>query len=57
MDCFARIKADLMRRGQKIEDPDILIAATAMENNLILVTHNIGHYERIPGLRLEDWCV
>ncbi len=57
MDRFARIKADLIHRGQKLEDPDILIAATALENNLILVTHNTEHYERIAGLQLEDWCV
>ena len=55
MDRFARVKADLSRRGRKIEDPDILIAATAMENNLILVTHNTAHYQRIAGLQLEDW--
>lgn len=57
MDRFARVKVDLLRRGQKLEDPDILIAATAMEQSLVLVTHNTAHYERIPGLQLEDWCI
>ena len=54
-DRFARIKADLFRAGRKLEDPDLFIAATALEHELALVTHNISHYERIPGLRLEDW--
>jgi tRNA(fMet)-specific endonuclease VapC len=55
MDRFARIKVDLLRRGQPIQDPDILIAATALEHDLTLVTHNTGHYCRIAGLRIEDW--
>lgn len=56
MDRFARIKAELHRRGQRLEDPDILIAATAMEHDLTLVSHNTNHYQRIDGLRLADWC-
>ena len=55
MDRFARIKTDLLRRGERIEDPDILIAATALEHGCILVTHNTEHYRRVPGLQLEDW--
>lgn len=56
-DLFARIKVDLLRKGQPLEDPDILIAATAIENDLTLATHNTAHYARISGLRLEDWAV
>ena len=55
MDRFAQIKVDLFRRGLKLEDPDILIAATVLEHDLVLVTHNIAHYERVSGLRIEDW--
>ena len=55
MDRFARIKTDLLRLGERIEDPDILIAATALEHGCILVTHNTEHYRRVPGLQLEDW--
>jgi tRNA(fMet)-specific endonuclease VapC len=57
MDRFGRIKADLWRRGEPIQDPDILIAATALEHDLTVVTHNTAHYERVPGLHLEDWFV
>jgi tRNA(fMet)-specific endonuclease VapC len=49
---FARIRGDLRRRGLLIGDPDLLIAATALEHRLILLTRNRLHFERIPRLRL-----
>ncbi|HLZ09723.1 MAG TPA: type II toxin-antitoxin system VapC family toxin [Chloroflexota bacterium] len=49
---FARIRGELRRRGQLIGDADILIAATAIHNNLILVTRNTRHFERISDLNL-----
>ena len=52
MRLFARIRGDLRRRGQLVSDLDILIAATAIERDLTLITRNIRHYERIQGLRL-----
>jgi tRNA(fMet)-specific endonuclease VapC len=51
MRCFARIRGELRRSGQIIGDPDILIAATALEQDLTLVSRNQVHFERIPGLR------
>lgn len=33
----------------------MFIAATALEEDLILVTGNTDHFERIPGLRIENW--
>lgn len=51
----AKIYADLHRRGALIGDADILIAATALESDLIVVTNNTSHFDRITGLRLESW--
>ena len=51
----ADIYADLWRRGELIADADILIAATAIEYQLVLATENRAHFERIPGLRLNSW--
>ena len=49
------IYADLSRRGVLIGDADILIAATALEHRLILTTNNTRHYDRVPGLTLQNW--
>lgn len=53
---FAQIKAALAARGEILEDPDLPIAATALQHDAPLITHNASHFARIPGLRLEDWC-
>jgi len=51
----ADIYADLYKRGLLILDADILIAATALENNLSIVTNNENHFNRIPGLQVLNW--
>ena len=52
MQRFARIRGELRRTGQIIGDFDILIAATAIQHRLTLVTRNIKHYQRIPDLKM-----
>ncbi len=52
---FGEIKAKLRRRGQMIEDFDIGIASIALNNRLILVTNNTGHFRRIDKLKIESW--
>ena len=52
---FGRIKAMLERRGTRIEDFDAAIAAHALSLEATLVTANLDHMIRIPGLRVEDW--
>ena len=42
-------------RHAPIGERDLLIAAVAMANNLTLVTANTREFERVPGLRVEDW--
>jgi len=51
----SEIYADLYKRGQLIGDADILIAATALENNLTIVTNNENHFNRISGLQITNW--
>lgn len=52
---YARIKAKLRAEGKMLDDFDILIAATAIVNDCILVTNNAKHFERIDGLTIENW--
>lgn len=51
---FGRIRGDLRDQGQRIGDSDVMIAATALHYDLILVTRNLRHFGRIPGLRLYE---
>ncbi len=51
------IYADLYRHGQLIGDADILIAATALEHGMVLVTNNTSHLSRVAGLILENWLM
>lgn len=51
----AEIYAYLKKGGVLIEDADILIASIALVEDLVLVTDNIRHFERIKGLEIENW--
>jgi len=52
---YGTIRGELERGGIPIGPNDLLIAATAIANELVLVTHNTREFERVVGLRLEDW--
>jgi len=53
--CAAGIRIKLERQGLSIGPYDILIAASALANNRTLVTHNTREFERVDGLKIEDW--
>lgn len=54
---YGDLRTDLERRGQPIGTLDTMIAAHALSSNTILVTNNTREFERVPGLRLENWAV
>ena len=51
---FGRERGRLRNTGQIIGDMDLLIAATALQYNLTLLSNNRRHFERIEGLRIES---
>lgn len=51
----AQIRATLKSQGQPIGAYDVLIAATALQHNLIMVTANQQEFERVLGLQIENW--
>jgi tRNA(fMet)-specific endonuclease VapC len=51
----AKARAELKKRGQPIGAYDVLIAGTALAHDLILVTSNLREFNRVEGLRLENW--
>lgn len=54
-DAAATLRADLERRGIPIGPLDVLIAGSALARGATLVTHNTREFQRVPGLRVEDW--
>jgi len=53
---YAEIRAELQRSGQPIGSNDLWIAAHALADNLTLVTNNEREFQRVPGLRVENWA-
>ncbi len=51
----AQIRSFLKQAGTPIGAYDVLIAATAITHELILVTANVREFERIPNLQIENW--
>lgn len=52
---YGDIRADLEKKGKVIGANDLLIAAQARRQNLIVLTANTREYERVEGLRVENW--
>lgn len=51
----ANVASILKEKGKPIGLPDVLIAATGLAENLIIVTSNTKHFEKIKGIELVDW--
>lgn len=54
-EAFGGIKSGLERKGERIEDFDAAVAAHALAEGCVLVTANLKHMARVPGLQVEDW--
>ncbi|MDX2140800.1 MAG: PIN domain-containing protein [Chloroflexota bacterium] len=54
---YGDLRALLERAGKPISHQDVQIAAIALVHNLILVTHNVDEFSRVPGLKIQDWEV
>jgi len=51
----AEMYAALRKRGQSIDDIDLLIAGIAKANDFVFVTNNRRHFDPIEGITVEDW--
>jgi len=51
----AKIRVELEAAGQRLEDADLRIAAICLARDFMLITGNVRHFERVPGLRVENW--
>jgi len=53
---YGKIRVELEKSGTPLGNMDMLIAAAALSAGAILVTHNVKHFTKIKGIRVEDWC-
>jgi tRNA(fMet)-specific endonuclease VapC len=51
----ARVRWHLERQGLRIGPYDLMLAGQALALDVVLVTHNLREFSRVPGLELEDW--
>lgn len=52
---YGRIRSELESSGRVIGSMDLLIASVAMANSAVMVTNNEREFERIKGLKIENW--
>ena len=52
---YGGLRAELERAGKRLDEPDLRIASIALSRDLTLVTGNVKHFSRVPGLRIENW--
>jgi tRNA(fMet)-specific endonuclease VapC len=52
---YGRVKAQLEKKGLPKSEPDLRIAAIAIQHSMVLVTGDKRHFIDIPGLKIEDW--
>ncbi|MDA1231698.1 MAG: type II toxin-antitoxin system VapC family toxin [Planctomycetota bacterium] len=52
---FGELRAAMLTSGVVVNPVDLMIATVALTHDLVLVTHNVKHFEVVPNLRIEDW--
>jgi tRNA(fMet)-specific endonuclease VapC len=52
---YGPLRARLEREGRRLDEPHLRIASIALSRGLTVVTGNVRHFARVPGLTVEDW--
>lgn len=52
---YGQLRAHLERAGISLSEPDLRISSIALTRRLTLITGNVRHFSRVPGLRVENW--
>ena len=55
--CYGETRAELERLGTPLGDADLRIGSIALARGLTVVTGNLRHFQRIPGLSVENWLL
>jgi tRNA(fMet)-specific endonuclease VapC len=54
---YGPLRATLEHEGKRIDEPDLRIASIALSRGLTVVTGNVRHFARVPGLDVENWLL
>jgi len=54
---YGKVRAEMEKRGVSLMEPDLRIASIALHHNLMVVTGNVRHFKKVPGLAVENWFV
>lgn len=54
---YGPLRARLESEGRRLDEPDLRIASIALSRGLTVVTGNVRHFGRVPGLVVENWLV
>ncbi len=54
---YGFLRASLEGAGRRLAEPDLRIASIALSRDATLVTANVRHFARVPGLRVENWLI
>ena len=54
-EAYGSLRARLEAEGRRLDEPDLRIASIALSRDLTLVTANVRHFDRVPGLRVDNW--
>lgn len=52
---YGSLRWDLEADGKRLDEPDLRIASIVLACGLTLVTGNVRHFGRVPGLSVENW--
>lgn len=53
---FAKIKQALFSSGTPIGVVDTFLAAVALSRHLVVISNNLRHFKKVPGLKVENWA-
>ena len=54
-EAYGPLRHELETSGRRLDERDLMIASICLARDLTLVTGNVRHFERVPGLRVENW--
>lgn len=54
-EAYGELRAELERKGERLSDPDLMIAAIGLSRSFVVVTGNVKHFGRIEKLKVENW--